>query len=354
MSRGDGDERGHARDDAMVRLQQALGELAASDARELIDEARAQAQTDVRELLGRALRESMLRVIETELRPDADATPGLPAAASASASPAVYVYGVVSAGSELGGLPPGVDGSGLVVEVTEVGLTALISAVAGTDFDEHALRAHMADMTWVQDTARRHERVIEAVAVTATVIPMRMCTVYPSEREVRELLRRDARALREALRHLAGKTEWGVKVFTHRTPRVGPERRRDAEATARATGLSPTTGVAAAAAGERRALRAARADAARRAEDAAGHVHEVLCAVAGDALIVPPHAFGQPEHGGELLLNGVYLVADVEQEDFRAQARSLSRSFSELGIELEITGPWPAYNFVPGTIGAAW
>ena len=349
MSRGDADERGHARDDAMVRLQQALGELAASDARELLDEARAQAQTDVRELLGRALRESMLRVIETELHVDAAATPGQPA--PAPASPAVYVYGVVSAGSELGGLPPGVDGSGLVVEVTEAGLTALISAVAGTDFDEHALRAHMADMTWVQDTARRHERVIEAVAVSATVIPMRMCTVYPSEHEVRELLRREARALREALRHLAGKTEWGVKVFTHRPPRVGPERRRDVEATA---GVSSATDGATAAAGERRALQAARADAARRAEDAAGHVHDVLCAVASDALIVPSHTFGQREHAGELLLNGVYLVGDVEQEDFCAQARSLSRSFSGLGIELEITGPWPAYNFVPGTIGAAW
>ena len=24
------------------------------------------------------------------------------------------------------------------------------------------------------------------------------------------------------------------------------------------------------------------------------------------------------------------------------------------GIEVVATGPWPAYNFVPGTIGAAW
>ena len=345
MDRGDADERGRTRDDAMDRLHQALGELAASDARELLDEARARAQSDVRELLGRALRDSMLRVIETELHVDEAAAPGRPAAAS----PTVYVYGVVCAGSELARLPPGVDGSGVVVEVTEAGLTALISAVAATDFDEHALRAHMADKTWVQDTARRHERVIEAVALTATVIPMRMCTVYRSEHDVRGLLRREARALREALRHLAGKTEWGVKVVTHRAPRIGPERRRDIEAAAGVAGTtsaSPTV--------EPRALRAARADAARRAEDAAGHVHDVLCAVASDALIVPPHTSEQRDEAGELLLNGVYLVSDTDQDDFCGQARSLARSFSELGIELEVTGPWPAYNFVPGTIGAAW
>jgi hypothetical protein len=55
-----------------------------------------------------------------------------------------------------------------------------------------------------------------------------------------------------------------------------------------------------------------------------------------------------------MLLNGVYLVQDESREEFRAQARALARSFANLGIELELTGPWPAYNFVPGTIGAAW
>jgi hypothetical protein len=50
----------------------------------------------------------------------------------------------------------------------------------------------------------------------------------------------------------------------------------------------------------------------------------------------------------------VYLVPDEAREDFRSQGAALARVFSELGIEIELTGPWPAYNFVPGTIGAAW
>ena len=34
--------------------------------------------------------------------------------------------------------------------------------------------------------------------------------------------------------------------------------------------------------------------------------------------------------------------------------QSLRGLLAPLGVELELTGPWPAYNFVPGTIGAAW
>ena len=100
--------------------------------------------------------------------------------------------------------------------------------------------------------------------------------------------------------------------------------------------------------------REARAQAAQRADDAAKHVHEVLCAVAADSLIVSPQEYEGRERLGELLLNGVYLVPDDASEDFRTQGQALAQAFARLGIEIELTGPWPAYNFVPGTIGAAW
>ena len=64
-----------------------------------------------------------------------------------------------------------------------------------------------------------------------------------------------------------------------------------------------------------------------------------------------PAASGHP---GEMILNGVYLVEADALEAFRTEVAELSEAFAPSGIELEMTGPWPAYNFVPGTIGAAW
>ncbi len=39
---------------------------------------------------------------------------------------------------------------------------------------------------------------------------------------------------------------------------------------------------------------------------------------------------------------------------FTPRSSALQAEFEPLGLELEPTGPWPAYNFIPGTIGAAW
>ena len=45
---------------------------------------------------------------------------------------------------------------------------------------------------------------------------------------------------------------------------------------------------------------------------------------------------------------GVY-ISRIHEE-----VRALQAEFDPHGMELVCTGPWPAYNFVPGTIGAAW
>jgi hypothetical protein len=347
----DRDKRNVQDDVLLARLRQAICDLAARDARMLLDEARADAQAHVRELLALALRDSMLAAIEAELPPPSQPTTHLLSARGAaspahepSASRVIYVYGVVDGSVRLGTLPVGVDGAGVVRGVCNGGLTALVSEVAGADFDEARLREHVVDLAWVQSTARRHELVLEAIGAVATVIPMRMCTVYDSEDEIAQLLARESRALRDGLRYLEGKGEWGVKVFSE--PFAGAEQRADPSTDRGASGADFM----------RRRLREreARADAAQQAEDAAQHVHEVLDTVAADSVIVSPQSHENRDRPGEMLLNGVYLVQDESREEFRAQARALARSFANLGIELELTGPWPAYNFVPGTIGAAW
>ena len=91
-----------------------------------------------------------------------------------------------------------------------------------------------------------------------------------------------------------------------------------------------------------------------RVEQACAGIHEALCAVAADALLAPPQ---RPEaHGrtGEMVLSGVYLVRHEDAGDFHERIDALSAQYGELGLELERTGPWPPYNFVPGTLGATW
>ncbi len=109
----------------------------------------------------------------------------------------------------------------------------MVSQVPLADFGEERLRERLADMDWLEHTARAHELALETIGRHATLIPMRLCSVYRGESGVSEMLAREATALEEALVHLEGKTEWGVKVFAspaddgdhdHRGRR-GPNRR---------------------------------------------------------------------------------------------------------------------------------
>jgi hypothetical protein len=222
--------------------------------------------------------------------------------------------------------------------LSEGALAAVTSRVPLDEFDEERLREHLADMTWVEATARAHEGVLDRACEQTTVIPMRMCTVYRTEDGVREMLRRETDAFEEALEHLAGKAEWGVKAFVSLD---GDEAGGDA-----ATGAAYME--------RKRTERERRQRALDAAEAAASTIQARLSIAADDANVIPlqrPEASG---HAGAMVLNSVYLVADDTRSHFHEEVRALQDEFGPDGIEIILTGPWPAYNFVPGTIGAAW
>jgi hypothetical protein len=285
-----------------------------------------------------AITESLLDRLGDEL------TPAVP---PEDAELAWYVYGVIAA-RELE-LPPeisGVEPALPIGTLREGALAAVASQVPGAEFAETELRAHLADMEWVQRVARAHEAVLDEITSRATVIPMRMCTVYRTEGGVREMLRRESETLSEALEQLEGKTEWGVKVLAGASSSPG---------TSTSTADDRPPGDVGAAYMERK--RRERADAEQAAQliqEACAEIHEALCALSSDALLAPPQ---RPEaHGldGEMVLNGVYLVRDEEEPAFHDRVEGLQEEYRTLGLQLQRTGPWPAYNFVPATLGATW
>jgi hypothetical protein len=93
---------------------------------------------------------------------------------------------------------------------------------------------------------------------------------------------------------------------------------------------------------------------AQQVEQACGEIHERLSDVVAAGVLAPPQRPEVSGHEGQMVMNGAYLVDDDALGHFRDEVRSLQDSFDPLGLKLVITGPWPAYNFVPGTIGVAW
>jgi hypothetical protein len=245
-----------------------------------------------------------------------------------------------------GGRPPAVDGvhRAPVRSVEHGGLVAFVSRVPLAEFGEEPLRRNLNDLEWLERVARSHEAVLERALEDGTIVPLRICTIFSDEGGVSRMLAEQETALHTALDALDGRQEWGVKLLVDRASleRVAAER------------TPPEEGLEAQGAGgaymlRRRHERHVREAADRLAEGLADDVHARLLDWATDAVVNPPQNRELSGHEGDMLLNAAYLVETAKVDRLRELVVELQDRHRGLGARLELTGPWPPYNFVPRT-----
>lgn len=246
----------------------------------------------------------------------------------APAGTAWYVFGVAAS-------DPGLSRLDGVQLVRRGELTAMVREVPLDEFDEAVLPERLNDRAWLERNARTHEDVLQAAAALTAVVPLRFGTIYRSCEQVERMLAARADELAATLTRVRGHVELGVKVWAE--PSV-----LERTLAARSGPAAAGTG-AAYLQGRLREQELSRELAARCAE-LAEEAHERLSAVAVEAVAnrpQPRELTGRPER---MLLNGAYLVP-AGDERFRTEVERLSKEHGELGIEYELTGPWPPHNF---------
>jgi hypothetical protein len=60
----------------------------------------------------------------------------------------------------------------------------------------------------------------------------------------------------------------------------------------------------------------------------------------------PPQNRDLSQHEGEMLMNAACLVDEAGLERLRDLATTVSEAHEAIGARVELTGPWPPYNFV--------
>jgi hypothetical protein len=197
------------------------------------------------------------------------------------------------------------------------------------------LETSLKDLDWVSRVAMAHESVVEHFAslAGATVIPMKLFTMFSSAERAIADLRERSTELKRVFRRLQGCEEWGVRVL-----RGQPERNKPAAA-------KPSTGTAFLAA-RKQARDDARA-ATLAAATAADTVYQSLAELSAD------HRRRTTEGGGAVapLLDAAFLVPTRQRERFRSTAKKVAKNVSDSGAQMTLTGPWPPYNFVGSTEG---
>jgi hypothetical protein len=242
----------------------------------------------------------------------------------------LWLYGVMD--GDAGAAPEcrGIDSAHDVQLIHHAGLAALVSAVPLDEYGESGLREMLEDLDRLEVLARAHHLVLREALRLGAVVPFKLCTIYASAARVADVLEREREPLTDALRRLRGMAEWGVKGYA-----VG--------AGDRVTGAEPATGTEYLS--RRRDERAA-AEAARQTLDAVvDEVHARLCERADAAVLSPLQAGDLTGREAEMVLNGAYLVADAGVDDFHRLVAELDGRHRRDGMQLELTGPWPAFHF---------
>jgi hypothetical protein len=275
--------------------------------------------------------------------PRVAAQPPAPPVAPAPEGEALWVYCVLRTGAadvEAEGVA-----GGPVERVEAGGLAALVSRVPLAEFGEEPLRRNLNELPWLERVARAHEAVLDRALAVATIAPLRLCTIYEDAERVRAMLSDGRDRFGAVLDTLEGRQEWGVKLLLDpaRLAEAARERMPDGEAeAAQAEGRGEGAGYMLRRRHERRVAEAADMLAAEVSHD----VHARVQDWAVDAVTRPPQNRDISGHEGEMVLNAAYLVEADRVDGLRELVAELEAHHRAVGATLELTGPWPPYNFV--------
>ena len=258
-----------------------------------------------------------------------------------------YVYCVAEAAAaqqlDPGSFPAAIEDNAKLEWVTANDLAALASTVSLSEYGEAALAEHLSDATWTAVRAMRHETVVEYVAKRTSVVPLRFGAIYLERAGIERMLNEKGRELARIIERLRGHEEWGVNVYSDRATllasitEVSPRLRELArQAEAASPGQSYLM---------QKKIEALRVDEVRMAlSDIVERIEKTLSEQADDAKRLRILKVEATEHG-ELKAKFAFLVKRAQFEEFRAAAERLAEENLAAGVRLELTGPWPAYNF---------
>jgi gas vesicle protein GvpL/GvpF len=217
-------------------------------------------------------------------------------------------------------------------------VAAVASAVDAPEFSEEALAANVRDAEWITQRAFAHESVLDRLlAERWTLIPFRFGTLYAGHAQVEHFLQERQAELVLALELVDGRIELGLRASFDLE--LAAELRGDPRA------QEEGPGAGAAYLRRRGAELQQQAEQEAEAQLQAGELHRALAARAAGARLNAVRA--EADERRLPILNAAYLVDRSAESEFRALAESLAEQSADSALRIDVSGPWPPYNFVP-------
>jgi len=236
------------------------------------------------------------------------------------------------------GAPRGLPGTSRV-RVLEAGDDFwLVTADAPLDrYGSAPIERGLRNLRWVSACAMSHEGVVEHFSRGATVIPMKLFTLFTNDERALAHVRRSRGRLRRLAGRIGGRQEWGLRLTwsedTAQQARPGAAPARPARS---------GTAFLLRKKQQREIVERFR----RSALTAADRLYRRLARLADDARRQPS---AQAAGGVRILLDAAFLVRASRAATFRAVVKQLAPGLTSAGFQLTLSGPWPPYTFVAET-----
>jgi hypothetical protein len=236
----------------------------------------------------------------------------------------------------------GVD-SRFEIELVREGAVAAVASRVGLDrFDPSRLQGNTAeDVRWLSQIAARHDDIIRRASAAATVLPLRLGTLFQSLASLRNTLVRQQMRISALLDRLDDRREWTAKLYRETFP--------DGDTSLHAVPPPPHFPLGARTGTEYLARKRSQLE-DRQAARAAGQqtVHAIqgrLAAKAEDWRTIRTLSKQLTGRSEEMLSNSAFLVHRAAQESWLAEAERARQDVRSGGLLLELSGPWPPYHF---------
>jgi len=224
------------------------------------------------------------------------------------------------------------------------GLYAIVSKVKESEFLEENLKKNLQDLEWVKEKATAHEKVIERIMKQACVIPFKLGTLFNNQDNLRAMLKEHLAEFKEALSHLEGKEEWGIKIYADLDKLKNTLLREEKEL------LNIDKEINDSSSGKAFLLKKKKEELIkdiinRRINEYGKSCFEELKGFAIDTRINKLLPKEVTERKDEMILNSAFLVEKDRVVAFVSAVDILKTQYENKGLFFDCTGPWPAYNF---------
>jgi len=225
-------------------------------------------------------------------------------------------------------------------------IEALVSHLDTNQFNEKHLRKKLEnDRKWTERSIKLHHQVIVKAGNLGAVVPMKFGTLFKTKKGLEAMLKKYYRKFKNLLEYLKDKQEWGLKVYLDSKKFVEQLKKKDRELrqfekrkTEIPEGMRWYL--------DRKIDKVINQKLDNQIEEYLAEILEELKQYAEKIVINTPLPKELTGRDKDMVLNSACLIKKKQRKSFKKVLEKIFKEFYKSGFELEMTGPWPPYNFV--------